>query len=180
MSKGAIAISIIALIAAAGGIGFGYFAMTQQVNSSEVATLSLIPELFEQQGSGIKNTWYMLNRTQAYSDHIGPDDLVINFNVGPGESVYFHISGNVCMDPLTPGIVALLTIEIKIDGILIAAPNLCLKQFNFSFVSMDLQNLTSYISPGSHNISVFYIKSNLDPISSYLYYRSLLVQTLIP
>ena len=182
MEKGS-AIAILILLIGVAGFGYLYYDSKQPTPPSPIESLYILEKITPQ--PGIVRTWSDTTSLMRLLGSITPynidPDIAINFTVNSGESVYFSF---VCLGYIVPNSATngYLGFRFCIDGIE-DYPS-CYAGANSSsgpvYISISLQNVTSLLAPGSHNITIYYIWEYLDSASSWIASRSLVVQTLIP
>ncbi|MHA1376749.1 MAG: hypothetical protein ACTSRG_00020 [Candidatus Helarchaeota archaeon] len=179
---------IILVVAGAGGIGFAFYSLMQPSGIDPIVLLGSIPGLQPSQESGIVHTWFSTQQTpQGLSISDSWTDLtslpVINFTVGSGESVYMFFSGFVYLEPKAGDFYCDANFRFKIDGVGESFPIVSTSATNYTvgiYAYVGLQNMTSYLLVGTHNITVQYYNYCGDTFNCIIRDFSLLVQTLIP
>ena len=166
MSKSSI-IAFLALILGVAGLGMGFYS---------IFALQNLPK------SGIQKTWYLFDGTPYYTSPISTainiDDLLINFTVNSGESVYFLFSSRYYLFP-TPN--SEIFINFVLDGNGLYSP-----VYPSGWYRSDdeirrgdatLVLSTDTIPPGNHNVTIRISGSSAaNEISS----STFLIQTFIP
>ena len=181
MSKGAAAIAIIALIVSFGASGYLAYQTLQPAGLSPIESMYILEKIIPP--SGVVNTWYGYSTNIRGLDYQpgGYDlDISIDFDVSAGELVSISYTGWAYLVLSTPGTQGTIRVRLNIDGFDYTLPQIWVNtNATGSYVSISLQNVT-YLSPGHHNISVYYGSSNLNIGSTWVGSRCLIIQTLIP
>lgn len=162
------ALSILAIILGASGLGVAAFSMTNlqtQINN--------IPGESE---SGVVHTWYKESpfedsTTASGYQLMGEMNLTVQINAG--EYLYAHFEGMVKVS-VEDG-VNTLYIKIYIGGVGYFPFTQC---YSEDFLPVSLQNLETGLTPGEYIVEVRWFKSG--SITGYCTHKSLLVQTIIP
>lgn len=138
MSKGIAVIAIIALILGASGFAMGI--------------ISLIPAAKEQ------TTWYKSNGSTYYSNPAfswqDVPNLVINYSLKAGESVYFSYLGYAAA---FPGSDSYIQVNFKFDGVESSITAMCIRTnstSNYVIGPISLQWFETGLSSGAHNVTV--------------------------
>ncbi|MFX1328795.1 MAG: hypothetical protein ACFE91_11765 [Promethearchaeota archaeon] len=167
MGKGSTALGVIGLILAAGGLGFGGFALLS------VSRVEKQVARFSEQ-----NLWYKFNDTTFNSDpiysYLTYSGLLLEFELGPNESVYVSFTARAHIEVKTGW--SRITIYFKIDGVLETDPSAEVGMYDGAFIvnfMLTLQHVRHDISPGLHNVTVVIYG---DYSGNYIYKSSLFVQ----
>ena len=169
MGKGSAALGIIGLILAAGGLGLGGLAWLS-VSSIENQVAS-----FSEQ-----KTWYKFNETSFRCDpastYLTFSGLMVEFDLGPNESVYFNFNARAHTEEVTSAW-SRITVYFKVDGFMEIDPSAEVGcywgTYNILNFMLTLQHVRNDLSPGVHNVTVV-IKG--DSTANYIHYSTLLVQ----
>jgi len=168
MSKSS-SLAVLALIVALGALGLGVYQLIF------VPAPTAAP-------SGIRNTWYDFHYSTAYTNPVSTiipvDQLLINFTVNSGESVYFHFNTWASVDT---GVNSLIQLNFVLDGTWLSGPQYpwwALITANDSIdVPVSLQMSLDTVTVGAHNVSIS-IYGNY--VGNSIFSSTLLVQTYIP
>ena len=143
MGKGQVALLILTLFLAAGGLGLGSLAWieTQTTNVSN------------------PKSWFKYNSSSFYANPVGfyvhYDSLTIEFELGPGESAYFSFS---CRAHVEPGPMwSRITVYFRVDELTSLSPYTQVGMYNAGFInhySLHLQDSRDDLLPGVHTVTV--------------------------
>ena len=168
MGRGSVALGIIALVLAAGGLGLGGLAWIS------VSTIEPQGDSFSEQ-----NTWYKFsgpaftcNPTTTYLTFSA---LTIEFELGPNESVCFSYTGRVHVESVISAW-SRVRVYFRVDGILQSDPMAEVGMYNGDFTinfMLHLQTVKSDLSAGIHNVTVVIWG---DSTGNYVYKSTLIVQ----
>jgi len=156
------ALSILAIILGASGLGVAAFSMTNlqtQINN--------IPGESE---SGVVHTWYKESPFEDSTTATGYQlmgEMNLTVQINAGEYLYAHFEG---MDGVNT-----IYIKIYIGGVGYFPFTQC---YSEDYLPASLQNLETGLSPGEYIVEVRWFKSG--SITGYCTHKSLLVQTIIP
>lgn len=167
MAKSTI-IAVLALSLALGGLGGLGLVMYQ--------TFFAVPA-----SSGIKNTWYKYYNSSIYTNPVSTqiviDELLIEFSIDVGESVYFLFNTEAIVDNA-----ATMQINFVLDGTLLDGPSYpcCILTTlgNMIAVPVSLQMSLSTLTVGLHTITIQIYGTT--SIFNRIFYNTFLVQTYIP
>jgi hypothetical protein len=165
MSKSSI-VAFFALILGVAGLGMGFYS---------IFTLQNL------QKSGIQKTWYLFegppHYTSPISTSIDIDDLLINFTVNSGESVYFLFNSRYYLFE-TPNSELLINFVLDGNGLYIPVYPSGWYRSNVEVRGdATLMLSTDTIPPGNHNVTIRIRGSSAaNSISS----SAFLIQTFIP
>lgn len=169
MSKGS-GLAVLALLVALGALGLGIYQI-----------FFAAPAVTTEEASGIKKTWYRSTIDSIYTNpkgvDISIDDLLINFTVGSGESVYFLFNAYAVVQS-TPS--SWISFHFELDGVRLNYP-----EYPYWMLQSELERMGAAIScqlsldsvsEGVHNATII-IRANHD--FNYIFSSSLLIQTYI-
>jgi hypothetical protein len=168
MSKSS-GLAVLALIVALGAMGLGVYQIIFVPTTSP---------------SGIRNTWYDFHYSTVYTNPVSTiipvDQLLINFTVNSGESVYFHFNTWATVDAQWQG-VSIMQFNFVLDGNWLSGPQYpwwALISYNESIqVPVALQMSLDTVTVGAHNASISIFGNDAD---NEIFSSTLLVQTYIP
>ena len=166
------ALAVLALLIAIGALGLGVYHI-----------FFAVPVAPTEEASGIKNTWYQSTiGTSYYTNpaftYIPIDDLIINFTVSSGESVYFLFNAEATVQS---GPFRWIYFYFELDGVRLEEPTYpewSLSSYNARVSApISCQLSLDSVSAGAHNATII-IRGN-DNVN-YIYTSILLIQTYIP
>lgn len=166
-------LAVLALLIAIGALGLGVYQMF----------FAVAPEPVEEDpGPGIRNTWYKFDyvhrATNPISTFIPINQLLINFTVDSGESVYFHFNTWADVDA---GANSYIQLNFMLDGVRLSGPEYpwwVIRTTGDSIeVPISLQLSIDTVSAGAHNVTISIFGSDVD---NEIFSSTLLVQTYIP
>ena len=167
-NKKATALSIIALIFGASGLGYGFLLQ---------ATMQTTIQSIIYTKSGVQKSWFISDsgvKTTTSSTLELMEDMNLTVQVNEGESLYGDFRGNVNIkiSDTTSAI-----IRFSIDGSTLDSHMYC---FSDDYVSISLQVLRRNLTAGNHTIGIFWkiTASGASP-EAYCHKPTLLVQTII-
>jgi len=167
MGKGSTFLSVIGLILAVFGLGLGGLAwITVSRVETQVANFS------EQ------STWYKYNGTVLVCDpaqYLPFSGLMIEFELGPNESVYFSFTGRAHTEVVI-GAWSRIDVYFRVDGITELYPSAEVGMYNGDFMinyMLHLQDVKDDLSPGVHNVTVAIRGTST---ANYIYQSTLFVQ----
>ena len=168
MSKSSI-LAFLALILGVAGLGMGFYSILQNLQ------LQNLPK------SGIQKTWYVFEGTPYYTSPITTsidiDDLLINFTVNSGESVYFLFNSRYYLFPMTD---SEIFINFVLDGNGLNSPvypSGWYRSDDEVLGDATLQLSTDTIPPGNHNVT---IRIRGSSAANSIISSTFLIQTFIP
>ncbi len=164
------ALSILALILGASGLGgaaFSMFTLQTQINN--------IPGESDSE-TGVVHTWYKespFEDTTTASGYQLMGEMNLTVQINAGEYLYAHFEGmtKVSVEDGSNTIY----IKIYIGGVGYFPFTQC---YSEDFLSVSLQNLETGLTPGEYIVEVRWFQSG--GITGYCTHKSLLVQTIIP
>ena len=164
MGKGNTVLGLITLILAAGGLGLGGLAWIE-TQSEDVS---------------IPTSWFKYNTTSFYADPVGWyvhfEGLTIEFELGPGEAVYFSFSCQAHVEVTTGW--SRISVFFRVDDLTSLTPSTQVGMYNGGFTnhySVNLQYIRDDLLPGVHNVTPVITSSYS---GNYIKYSSLFVQTI--
>jgi hypothetical protein len=167
MGKGSVALGVIALVLAAGGLGLGGLAWIS------VSTIEQGDSLSEQ------NTWYKFSEPAFNCNPTGTyltfSALTIEFELGQNESVYFSYTGRAHVESVSLDW-SRVVVYFRVDGIFQSDPNAVVGMNNVGFMinfMLHLQTVKSDLSAGIHNVTVVIWG---DSTANYVSQSTLIVQ----
>jgi len=167
MSKSS-GLAVLALIVALGAMGLGVY----QIIFVPTPTAP----------SGVRHTWYDFHYSTVFTNPVSTiiqvDQLLINFTVNSGESVYFHFNTWATVDA---GVSSVIQLNFVLDGTWLYGPQhpwCALVSYNDSIqVPVSLQMSLDTVTVGAHNVSVSIYGNDAN---NNIFSSTLLVQTYIP
>ena len=170
MSKSSI-IAFLALILGVAGLGMGFYSIFTMQNLQ----LQNLPK------SGIQKTWYLFESTPYYTNpvltSIDIDDLLINFTVNSGESVYFLFSSRYYLFP-TPNSEIFINFVLDGNGLYSPVyPSGWYRSDDEVRGDATLVLSTDTIPPGNHNVT---IRIRGSSAANSIIGSTFLIQTFIP
>ncbi len=168
MGNGRPTLPILAILLAISGITLGAFTFVSVSRiETQVANLS------------DKNSWYRYNGTSVYSDpiytYLAFEGLIIEFEVGTGESVYFSLICRAHIEPV-PTSWSYISVFFKVDGFIAINPNAQVGMYNGAFTiheMVHLQDVRDNLIPGTHNVTIAIYGFST---ANYIWESSLFVQ----
>ena len=170
MSKSS-GLAVLALIVALGALGLGVY----QIIFVPAPTAATAP-------SGIRNTWYDFHYSTVFTNPVSTiipvDQLLINFTVNSGESVYFHFNTWASVDA---GVNSLIQLNFILNGTWLSGPQypwcVLLTAADSIEVPVSLQMSLDTVTVGAHNVSISIYGNDA---GNSIFSSTLLVQTYIP
>lgn len=150
MGKGGTVLGIIGLILAAGGLGLGSLAWVSLSRvESQVASFSA------------HTSWYKYNETAFNCDpastYLTFSGLMIEFELGPGESVYFSFNARAHTEDI-PSSWSRIFAYFRVDGITQLDPSAEVGCYWGDYGILDfmlnLQDVRDDLSPGTHSVTI--------------------------
>ena len=166
MGKGGVALGLIGVFLAAGGLGLGGLAWISVSRvESQVANYTG------------QTMWYRYNDTSFFCTPAAPKifmGLTIDFELGSNESVYFCFAAQVHLEPMASAW-SQVTVYFRIDGITRTDTNGWTRLYNSGWANLQimLQHTIDDLSPGDHTVAIVLLGTSS---GNYLHESSLFVQ----
>jgi len=170
MSNGRPTLPILAIILAIGGIALGGFTfITVSRIETQVANFS------------DQNSWYRFNGTNFNTDPVYTylvfEGLIVEFEVGTGESVYFSFTCRAHIETIL-GAWSFISVFFRVDGLIATSPNAQVGVYDAPSIftvhdMVHLQDVRDNLTPGSHNVTVAIYGFST---ANYIWESSLFVQ----
>jgi len=173
MSKSS-GLAVLALIVALGALGLGVY---------QIIFAPAPPGQDGQDGvDAVRNTWYDFHYAATYTNPtstvIPIDQLLINYTVSSGESVYFHFNTWAEVDT---GVNIYIQFNFVLDGVMLSGPTYPWWVFRTNADSIEApiscQLSLDTVTSGAHNVTISIFGNDVD---NNIFSSTLLVQTYIP
>ncbi|MFX1328413.1 MAG: hypothetical protein ACFE91_09820 [Promethearchaeota archaeon] len=161
-------LAVLALLIAIGALGLGIYQIIFAAPTED--------------GSGVKNTWYDFHYSSEYTSPTSTiiiiDELIINFTVSSGESVYFLFNTWAEVDT---GVNKFIQLNFVLDGVMLAGPTYPWWVFRTDADSIEApiscQLSLDTVTAGAHNITISIFGNDID---NNIFSSTLFVQTYVP
>lgn len=175
-------LAVLALIVALGALGFGVFSVVVGGPQGPPGQDGLDGVNGIDGVDAVRNTWYKFHYSSAYTNPISTvipiSQLLINFTVNSGESVYFHFNTWATVDA---GVNSFIQFNFYLDGNMLAGPQYPWWVIRTTAASIEapisLQMSLDTVTAGAHNVTISIFGSD---VNNEIFSSTLLVQTYIP